>query len=64
MTIAGLLILFIVVGVVMWLINTYIPMQPAIKNLMNIAIVVVMVLYLLAGFGLIGPLNAPIRPIR
>jgi hypothetical protein len=63
-TILGLLILFVVVGVVLWLINTYIPMAPPIKNLMNIAVVIILIVYLISALGLLGPLNTPVRPLR
>jgi hypothetical protein len=64
MTILGLILLCVIVGVVLWLVNTYVPMQPAIKSVMNAAVVIVLVLYLISAFGLLGPLNAPIRPVR
>jgi small-conductance mechanosensitive channel len=44
----------IVVGVLLWLINTYIPMQATIKKLLNIVVVIVVVLWLLYAFGVIN----------
>lgn len=44
----------IVVGVILWLINTYIPMQSTIKNIINIVVVIVVILWLLNGFGVIN----------
>ena len=44
----------IVVGVVLWLINTYIPMQGTIKKILNFVVVVVVILWLLYGFGIIN----------
>ena len=41
----------IVVGVLLWLINTYIPMQSAIKSIINIVVVIAVILWLLYGFG-------------
>ncbi len=61
MTLLGLIVLFIIVGVVMYLVNTYIPMAQPIKNLLNIAVVIVLVLYLVSAIGLLGPLNTPLR---
>ena len=44
----------IVVGVLLWLINTYIPMAGSIKSILNIVVVVAVILWLLYGFGVIG----------
>ncbi len=44
----------IVVGVLLWLVNTYIPMAASIKKILNILVVVAVVLWLLYGFGVIG----------
>lgn len=55
MNLIGVIILFVVVGVALWLINTYVPMEANIKKLMNIAVVVLLVLWLL--FGILGDAN-------
>jgi hypothetical protein len=52
--IAGLLI---VVGVLLWLVNTYIPMDPKIKGIFNAVVVIAVVVYLLQVFGLLGTLD-------
>lgn len=44
----------LVVGVVLWLINTYIPMQSTIKSILNVVVVIVVILWLLYGFGIIN----------
>jgi len=52
----------IIAGVLLWLINTYIPMQAAIKSIINIVVVIVIVLWLLRGYGIItssGGINLP-----
>ena len=64
MTILGLIVLFVVVGLVLYLINAYVPMQQGVKNLLNVAVIIILVLYLLSALGLLGPLNAPVRPFR
>ena len=46
--------LLIVVGVLLWLINTYIPMDPKIQGLLN---AVAVVIYLLQIFGLLSTLQ-------
>jgi hypothetical protein len=47
----------IVVGVILWLINSYIPMAGSIKTILNAVVVIVVVLWLLSVFGLIGELS-------
>jgi hypothetical protein len=47
----------IVVGVLLWLINTYIPMDPKIQGLLNAVVVIAVVVYLLQIFGLLSTLE-------
>lgn len=54
MPLLNVVLTLIVVGVVLWLINTYIPMQSTIKSILNIVVVIVVVLWLLYGFGIIS----------
>jgi hypothetical protein len=49
--------LLIVVGVLLWLVNNYIPMDPKIKGLLNAVVVIAVVIYLLQVFGLLGTLE-------
>jgi hypothetical protein len=44
----------IVVGVLLWLINTFIPMAGSIKTILNLVVVVAVIIWLLYGFGIIG----------
>ena len=53
MSFITMVITLIVVGVLLWLVNTYIPMDGKIKKILNIAVVVMVVLWLLNGFGVI-----------
>lgn len=54
MPLSTLVITLIVVGVLLWLVNAYIPMDSKIKSILNIVVVIVVVLWLLHGFGIIG----------
>ena len=54
MTLVQIAVILVVVGLVMWLINTYIPMAGAIKSLLNIIVFVVVLVWVLQTFGLIG----------
>lgn len=57
MPLLNVVIVLIVVGVVLWLINTYIPMDQKIKSILNIVIVIAVVLWLLQVFGVLGSLR-------
>jgi hypothetical protein len=54
MPLIQVLIVLIVVGVLLWLVNTYIPMQGAIKSILNGVVVIVVVIWLLNVFGLLS----------
>jgi len=54
MSLISLVITLIVVGVLLWLINAYIPMDGKIKKILNIVVVIVVVLWLLSAFGILG----------
>jgi hypothetical protein len=41
-----------VVGVLLWLLNSYVPMQGQIKGILNAVVVIAVVLWLLKVFGL------------
>jgi hypothetical protein len=45
-------IVLIVVGVLLWLVNTYIPMAGPVKSLLNAVVVIVLVVWLLKVFGI------------
>jgi len=48
----------IVVGVLLWLVNNYIPMDSMIKSILNAIVVILVVLWLLQAFGVLGSLNS------
>jgi hydrogenase-4 membrane subunit HyfE len=58
MPLINLVIVLIVVGVLLWLVNTYIPMDPKIKQVINIVVVVAVVLWVLGLFLGFGHLSA------
>lgn len=51
MPIITVLIVLVVVGLLLWLVNTYIPMDAKIKNILNVVVVILVVLWLLEVFG-------------
>ncbi len=58
MPLLTIVLVLIVVGVLLWLINTYIPMQGTIKSLLNAVVVIAVVIWLLQVFGLLGSLTS------
>jgi hypothetical protein len=56
MSLVSLVITLIVVGVLLWVINNYIPMDGKIKRILNMTVVVVVVLWILNTMGLIDSL--------
>jgi hypothetical protein len=57
MPLIHIVVVLIVVGVLLWLANTYIPMDGKIKQIMNIVVVIAVVLWLLNVFGLLSGLG-------
>lgn len=56
MPLLQVVIILIVVGVMLWLVNSYIPMQATIKKILNAVVVIAVVLWLLNVFGLLDSL--------
>jgi hypothetical protein len=57
MSLVTVVVVLIVVGVLLWLINAYIPMQGTIKRILNAVVVIAVVIWLLQAFGLLGELS-------
>jgi hypothetical protein len=57
MPLVQLVLILIVVGVLLWLVNRYIPMQSTIKGILNAVVVIVVVVWLLRVFGLLSMIN-------
>lgn len=58
MSLITLIIVLVVVGVALWLINSYIPMQNTIKKILNVVVIIVVILWLLSVFGVLGSLDS------
>lgn len=54
MPLITVVITLIVVGVLLWLVNNYIPMDGKIKKILNIVVVICVVVWLLYAFGILG----------
>lgn len=57
MSLISLIVTLVIVGVLMWLINDYIPMEATIKRILNIVVIIAVVLWLLYAFGVLGHAN-------
>lgn len=57
MSLIGLLMTLVVVGVLLWLLNNYVPMDGKIKSIINGVVVIVVVVWLLQSFGVMGSLE-------
>jgi Flp pilus assembly protein TadB len=57
MSLISLLLTLVVVGVLLWLLNNYVPMDGKIKSIINAVVVIVVVVWLLQSFGVLGSLQ-------
>lgn len=58
MPLITVVIALIVVGVLLWLVNTYLPMDAKIKSILNAVVVIAVIIWLLQAFGVLGSLGA------
>lgn len=54
MSLISVAVTLIVVGVLLWLVNTYIPMDGKIKKILNVVVVICVIVWLLYSFGVIS----------
>lgn len=57
MSLIGLIITLVIVGVLLWLLNNYVPMDSKIKRIINVVVVVVVVVWVLQALGVLGSLR-------
>ena len=57
MPLLQILLVLVVVGVLLWLVNSFIPMQGTIKSILNAVAIIAVVLWLLNVFGLFHSLS-------
>jgi hypothetical protein len=58
MTLLSILIAIIVVGVLLWIINTFLPMDRQIRKIFNLVVVIALIIWLLKAFGLFAYLTS------
>lgn len=57
MPLLQLIIVLVVLGVILWAVNSYIPMDVTIKKILNVVIILVAVLFILSAFGILGSMS-------
>lgn len=57
MPLLTILLVIIIVGVLLWLINSFIPMDRNIKTILNVVVVIVLIVWLLKVFGILASLT-------
>ena len=55
-TLVAVVVRLLIVGILLGLINRYVPMASSIKQLLNAVVVIYMVIWVLQVFGILGPL--------
>ncbi|MES2646122.1 MAG: Thivi_2564 family membrane protein [Bacteroidota bacterium] len=58
MPVLTIILVLIIAGVIMYLINNYIPMESRIKSLLNIVVIILLIIWLLKVFGVLGSLSS------
>jgi hypothetical protein len=58
MTLINLVVVLIVVGLLLWLVNGFIPMDAKIKSILNVLVIVVVIIWLLNATGVVTYLSA------
>lgn len=57
MSLINLIITLVVVGVLLWLINSFIPMQHTMKKILNVVVIIVVIIWLLSAFGVLDSMS-------
>ncbi len=57
MSILSVILVIVVVGVLLWALNSFVPMDSKVKSILNIVVVLLLIIWLLQAFGVIGALG-------
>ena len=61
----SLIITLIVIGVLLWLVTTYIPMDATIKRIIVVVVIICVVIWLMTAFGILGRVHdVPVPQLR
>ena len=58
MSLISVVIALLVVGFLLWLVNAKVPMQPTMKTILNVVVIIAVIIWLLKVFHLLGAVNA------
>jgi hypothetical protein len=58
MPLLTVLLVLVAVGIVLWLVNKYIPMNGTIKTILNVVIIGITIYWLLKGLGILTALSS------
>ena len=64
MSLITLAVTLIVVGVLLWVVNAYIPMDSTIKKFLNVAVIIAVIFWLLYAFGVLPASDMKVPKIR
>jgi len=56
MPLLTILLVIIVVGVLLWLVNSFLPMDNNIKKILNVVVIIILIVWLLKVFGIFNSL--------
>mgnify|MGYP001582446877 CR=1 FL=1 len=57
MNLLSVIIVLVIIGILMYLINAFIPMDSSIKRILNVVVIVFLVIWMMTAFGLMEPLS-------
>lgn len=57
MSLISVVLTLIVIGVLLWLVQTQIPMDATVKTIIHTVVIIIVVIWLLQVFGLLGPIG-------
>ena len=57
MSLLTVVFVIVVVGILLWVVNSYVPMDSKIRSILNAVVVIVLVLWLLDAFGVLDSLS-------
>ena len=57
MSLIHLIIVLVVVGLILWMINRYIPMEARIKSILNVVVIICVILWLIGVFGILPAMS-------
>lgn len=64
MSIIGFILLCVVLGLIVWLINTYVPLPAPIQTIILVAVIIVLIVVLLNALGIVGLSDTQIPRLR